>query len=222
MAKRSGGEGERGRLARLPPGRHGLSRDFVVANQRDRIAAGMIAVVAAEGYAAATVTKVVGAAGLSRRTFYNYYPDKAEAFADVYTQVTDFLCEAMAQAAAAERGWPAKVRAALGALLGSYAANPVLVGFTLVAPPAAGGEVAAAYRAFLARLLEVLGRERPKRTRTPPPAAEYGLIGGLAALIAAAADQGGAEALSGLLPEAVELVLTPYVGREAAAKAAQA
>jgi AcrR family transcriptional regulator len=220
MAKRSGGDGERGGLARLPPGRHGLSRDFVVANQRDRIAAGMIAVVVAEGYAAATVTKVVTAAGLSRRTFYNYYPDKAEAFADVYAQVTDFLCEAMAEAAAGERGWPAKVRAALGALLGCYAANPDLVGFTLVAPPAAGGEVAAGYREFLARLLEVLARGRPKRTRTPAPAAEYGLIGGLAALVVAAADQGGAQALAGLLPEALELVLTPYLGREAAAKAA--
>jgi hypothetical protein len=73
---------------------------------------------------------------------------------------------------------------------------------------------------FLAELLDVLGQGRPKRARTPSAAAAYGVVGGLAGLVAAATEEGGSEALVGLLPEAVELVLTPYLGREAAAKAA--
>jgi AcrR family transcriptional regulator len=218
---KGGSQGDSGQgLPRLPPGRHGLSREFVVKNQRDRITAGMIRVVVDRGYQAATVSQIVVAAGLSRRTFYNYFSDKETAYFDVYGQVTGFLLEAIAEAAEAERGWPAGVRAALAALLDTYAANPDLVAFTLVVPPAAGGEVAAAYRVFLQTLLDVLGQGRPKRARTPSAAAAYGVVGGLAGLVVAAAEEGGAEALGALLPEAVELVLTPYLGREAAAKAA--
>jgi AcrR family transcriptional regulator len=208
-------------LPRLPPGRHGLSREFVLENQRGRIAAGMIEVVVARGYVATTVSQVVAAAGLGRRTFYNLYSDKAEAFFDVYGQVTDFLAAAMIEAGAAEKGgWAATVRAELAALLDCLATNPDLVRFTLEAPQAAGGEVAAAYRSFLERLLLVIGEGRPKRAKRPPPAAEYGAIGGLTGLVVAAADA-GPEAIMGLLPEVTELVLTPYLGREAAAAASR-
>jgi AcrR family transcriptional regulator len=194
----------------------------VVENQRQRIAAGMIAVVVERGYAATTVTQVVAAAGVSRRTYYNYYGDKAEAFFDVYGQVTDFLVAAMGEAGEAEPGaWAARVRAELGALLGCFAANPALARFTLAAPPIAGGDVAKVQRAFLERLLGVLGEDRPKRTRRPPRAAEYGLMGGLAALIVGAVEADGAEALRALQPEVTELVLTPYLGREEAARLAR-
>jgi AcrR family transcriptional regulator len=218
-ASRSRGDKEGG-LPRLPPGRHGLSREFVVKNQRDRISSGMIQVVVDRGFQDASVTQIVTAAGVSRRTFYNYYSDKAEAFFEVYAEVTDFLCTAMAEAGEGRRGWPARVRAEIDTLLGALAANPDLVRFSLVAPPAAGGEVAAAYREFLQRLLAVLVEGRPTRVKKPAPAAEYGLVGGLAGLLVAAAERGGAKALEALGPDAVELVLTPYLGREAAAKAA--
>jgi AcrR family transcriptional regulator len=219
-AKRAEGN-EAGGLPRLPPGRHGLPREFVEENQRGRIAAGMIKVVVAEGYAAASVAKVIAAGSVSRRTFYNHYTDKETAYFDVYRQVVDFLIEAMGEARDDERGgWAAKVRAALAALLGAYSANPDLVRFTLVAPPAAGGEAAAAYREFLERVLALIGEGRPKRARRPLPAAEYGLVGGLAGLLVAAVEEGSGDALERLLPELTELVLTPYLGRAAAAKAA--
>jgi AcrR family transcriptional regulator len=193
----------------------------VVENQRQRIAAGMIRVVVESGYAAATVTRVGAAASVSRRTFYNYYGDLQEAFFDVYRQVTDFLLAAMAEAGEGEKGgWAARVRAKLGALLDCFSANPDLARFCLVAPPAAGGEVAAAYRDFLERLLASLREGQPKRARRPPAAAEYGLVGGMAALIVAAVESGGAESLDTLLPEVTELVLTPYLGREEAARLA--
>jgi AcrR family transcriptional regulator len=194
----------------------------VVENQRGRIAAGMIEVAVDEGYVAASVTQIVAAAGVSRRTFYNYYSDKAEAFFDVYTQVTDFLIEAMSEAGDAARGgWAAAVRAKVEALLDCFAENPDLVRFTFEVPQAAGGDVAAAYRAFLERLLELIGEGRPKRVRTPPPAAEYGIVGGLAALIVETLERGGAAAIQKLHPDAVELVLTPYLGRDAAARSSR-
>jgi AcrR family transcriptional regulator len=221
MASGEKGAEKSGGLPRLPPGRHGIPREVVVENQRQRIAAGMIAVVVERGYNATTVTQVVAAAGVSRRTFYNYYSDKGEAFFDVYRQVSDFLFEVMGEAGAAEKGgWAARVKAELGALLEALAANPDLARFCLGAPPAAGGEVGGVYRDFLVRLVEVLGDGRPKRARRPPPASEYGMAGGLAALILAASEKRGAKAFARLLPELTELVLAPYLGREEAARLA--
>ncbi len=60
-------------LHRLPPGRHGLPRDFVAQNQRDRLAAGTIAAVAERGYNETTIGDIAAAAGVSRRTFYVYF-----------------------------------------------------------------------------------------------------------------------------------------------------
>jgi AcrR family transcriptional regulator len=222
VARRKARSQEGAGLARLPPGRHGLAREFVVENQRGRIAAGMIAVVVEVGYAQATVSQVITAAGVSRRTFYNYYSNKADAFFDVYRQVTDFLCEVTEEAGRTERGWAARVRERLAALLDTYEANHDLVRFTLIAPQAAGGEAAAAYRGYLERLLALIGEGRPRSAKSPLPAAEYGLIGGFAGLLVAAVEEQGGRRIDDLLPEVTELVLTPYLGREAALKAARA
>jgi AcrR family transcriptional regulator len=221
VAERGGSKPKPG-LPRLPPGRHGLPREFVTQNQRDRIAGGMIQVVVELGYEGATVTHICAAAGVSRRTFYNYFGDKEEAFFEVYRQVTDFLCETMAAAGiGATGGWAARVEAELGALLACFSANPGLVKFCLVAPPEAGGKVAAAYREFLERLLAIIREGRPKRARKPTAAAEYGLVGGLAGLVVEAVEKDRADGLERLLPEVLELVLAPYLGRAAAVKAAR-
>jgi AcrR family transcriptional regulator len=219
---KSGGD-VAGGVPRLPPGRHGLPREFVAENQRQRIAAAVIEVMVTHGYNDANVMQIITAAGISRRTFYDYYDDKQEAFFDVYRQVVNFVVEAMEEAGRSRAGgWPAQVRSRLTTLLDVFAANPDLVRFCLVVPPAAGGEVAAAYRRFLEQILAVLREGWPKRAKQPPPAAEYGLVGGLAALIVERVEEGEEDGIKKLLPEVTELVLTPYLGREAAAQAASA
>jgi AcrR family transcriptional regulator len=215
------GGGEEG-LQRLPPGRHGLSREFVTRNQRDRLAAGMIATVAEQGYHGTTISQVAAAAGVSRRTFYSYFDSKEACFLDTFTLIEDHLVEVMGDAAETERGWSAKVRAQLAAMLEELAANPDLVRFALIAPPAAGGPFLDRYRAFLERLIGVVADERPSRSRQPNEGAELAMAGGLAALMVAKVNAGEGERLPELLPELVELMLTPYLGHERAAAQARA
>lgn len=59
---------------KLPPGRHGLPKDFVAANQLNRLLEGFAAAVAERGYPATTVTDVTLRAAVSRRTFYEHLP----------------------------------------------------------------------------------------------------------------------------------------------------
>ncbi|HEV7943190.1 MAG TPA: TetR/AcrR family transcriptional regulator [Solirubrobacteraceae bacterium] len=65
---------------RLPRGPHHLGRDGVVRNQRMRIHGAMVEAVAAHGYEGATVKRVIGLAGVSRRAFYEQFTDKRSCF----------------------------------------------------------------------------------------------------------------------------------------------
>jgi AcrR family transcriptional regulator len=205
-------------LPRLPPGRHGLSREFVEENQRDRLAAGIIAAVAERGYHETTISQIAAASGVSRRTFYSYFSSKEECYFDTYGVIASYLEEAMRSAAVSEEKWPRRVRAELGALLETFAANPDLVRFTLITPLTAGGLPAERYRAFLEQLVGILAAGRPDRPKTKQPSetAEYAMAAGLAAVVVSRVNAGDGEKLPDLLPDLVELVLTSYLGRKKA------
>lgn len=216
-ARRSAGEGG---LHRLPPGRHGLSRDFVVSNQRDRITAGMIAAVAERGFHETTISDISRASGVSRRTFYGYFSSKEDCFFATYDLVATHLLEAAATAADSQEEWPLRVRAALAGTLEFFAANPDLARFMVIAPPRAGEEVAGRYRESTARALAQLTIGMPDGVTLPPAAIQHALIGGMAGLVAHKVEAGEGERLAELLPDLVELFLAPYLGREAAARIA--
>ncbi|HET9677226.1 MAG TPA: TetR/AcrR family transcriptional regulator [Solirubrobacterales bacterium] len=222
MAERSHDEDQSPELARLPPGRHGLPREFVVSNQRGRLAAGTIAAVVEHGYHETTVTQIVQAAGVSRRTFYQYFGSKEECFVDTYRVVEDFLLGEMRDA-----GEDADCFDLLGARLGAglevFAANPDLALFLIAAPQSAGGEVLEHYRSLLGKLRELLkeGMDLERASHDPGPAVDDGLAGGIASLIVGAVRQGEGESLTARRDEIAELVLAPYLGRQAAAAAAR-
>jgi AcrR family transcriptional regulator len=211
--------GEAG-LPRLPPGRHGLSREFVVKNQRDRLAAGMIQVTAEHGYHDATITLIAAAAGVSRRTFYGYFDSKEDCFLAAYTMIAQHLVGAATEAAAKKESWPERVRAAIGAALAIFAANPDLARFMLIAPPRAGEPIAGRYHESAGRALALLSTGVPADVQAPSEAVQNAIIGGMAALVGRKVEAGEGEHLPELLPDLVELFLTPYVGRERAAREA--
>jgi AcrR family transcriptional regulator len=223
VKKQGGGGGTEGRLSRLPPGRHGLSREFVSQNQRDRISAAIIAAVAERGYRDAKVSDITAAAGLSRRTFYTYFTSKAECFFATFDMIADHLRLAAATAAEPYEEWPDRVRARLGAVLDVFAANPDLARYVLIAPPRAGDDIAARYRQAMDEVLAELLEGMPPElaANQPSRAAEHALIGGGAALVVRKVEAGGGDHLPDLLPDLVELTLTPFLGRDEALRLAR-
>jgi AcrR family transcriptional regulator len=210
------GEGEGG-LPRLPPGRHGLPRDFVVKNQRDRLVAGTIKAIAERGYHDATITDIAAAAGVSRRTFYTYFGSKEECFLATYEVIARHLLIAAAGAAGEKESWPERVSAAIAAALGTFAANPDLAHFMLIAPSRAGEPISTRYHQSAGRALELLSTGLPDDVQVPSQAVQYAVVGGMASLVARKVEAGEGERLPELLPDLVELFLTPYLGRERAA-----
>ena len=70
--------------ARLPRGRHGLSREEVVESQRGRLLRAMADAVADKGYAETSVAEVIARAGVSRETFYEQFSSKEDCFHDTF------------------------------------------------------------------------------------------------------------------------------------------
>ena len=63
----------------LPPGRHGLPREFVRANQRHRLLCGLASAVAEHGFRSTTIAHVTSNAAVSRRTFYEHFTSADDA-----------------------------------------------------------------------------------------------------------------------------------------------
>ncbi len=208
---------------RLPAGRHGLPREFVVQNQRERIVTALVDTVAERGYNATTVAHVTKAASVSRRTFYEHFADKEACFLAAYEMVADHIRASMQAAAAAFDEWPQKVRAALATMLRFLAGEPELARICMIEPVAAGGEIAARHRTSMQALVEILKAGRPEHAggRPLPEATEETLVGGIVSLIVREISAGRTEQLEALLPDLVELTLAPYVGPEQAERVAQ-
>jgi AcrR family transcriptional regulator len=210
-------------LGRLPPGRHGLPREFVTENQRNRLTAAMIAVVAEHGYHDATITQIAAAAGVSRRTFYGYFSSKEECFFDTYDVIAGHLRQRSREAAEQYTDWPDRAGAKLATLLEAFSSNPDLARFCLIAPARAGDRIAERYRRGIAEAYEEMAEGMPAEVveRAPSEAVQQSLIGGMAALLVEKVEAGEGEKLIDLLPDILEVFLAPYLGREEALEVAR-
>src|SRR5438105_14605752 len=124
-----------GVTAQLPSGRgrHRLPRAFVVANQRDRILDAIAHEVAHVGYPNVTVADVRRRAGVSSKTFYELFSDKADCFLAAYDAAIRLLMgHVSAVFEAMPTPTPQQGRAVLGAILELFAAEPDFARMCLV------------------------------------------------------------------------------------------
>ncbi|HET7418710.1 MAG TPA: TetR/AcrR family transcriptional regulator [Solirubrobacterales bacterium] len=219
----AGGKGERETLRRLPPGRHGLSREFVAQNQQERLIAGTLVAVADHGFRETTVTLISKESGVSRRTFYSYFDTKEECFLATFDLLEEHLLVAVREAPVSRPSWTAQVQARVAALLAVLGENPDLVRFALIAPPAAGGAVLERNRRLLERLVDAVVEGAPQSLAKGgvSEVEREAMAGSLSAVLAAAVEGDGGDQLDGAFPEVVELTLAPFVGRRRAMAAAQ-
>ncbi len=212
-------------LARLPPGRHGLPREFVVHNQRERLIAGLAEAIAENGYSGTTIAHITRHAAVSRRTFYEHFSSKDECFVAAYDTVMEELRERVSAAFEGAGDWPHAVKAGIGAMLEFLAAEPSLARLCMVEALVAGPVVVERYDAAIQSFVPYFqsGREGrpPEVLARLSPTTEEALVGGMVSLISRRIIAGKAEELEELLPDLVEFTLTPYVGSAEAAKLAQ-
>ncbi len=212
-------------LSRLPPGRHGLPREFVVHNQRERLIAGLAEAVAENGYAGTTIGHITRHAAVSRRTFYEHFASKDECFVVAYDTVMEQLSERVSEAFDEVDDWPHAVRAGIAAMLAFLSSEPNLARLCMVEALVAGPVVVDRYDAAIRSLVPYFeaGREgKPAKVlERLSPTTEEALVGGMVSLISRRIIAGRTTELEELLPDLVEFSLTPYIGSTEAAKVAR-
>src|SRR5919202_1779172 len=160
----------------LPRGPHNLTRDDVLASQRQRMTDAMAAAVAAKGYAATTVGDVVSGAGVSRKTFYEHFRDKEECFLAAFDAGVDALLQAIVAAEPDQPGWEGMLRARVRAYLETLAARPEFARTFMLEVFAAGpralerrAEVHERFAHLIADLYAQTEREFPELPAVPDP-----------------------------------------------------
>jgi AcrR family transcriptional regulator len=209
------------RASQLPGGRHGLSRSFVISNQRERMLAAVAAAVAERGYAALTVEDVVARAGVSRRTFYDQFAGKRDAFFAAYDASVQQAMLAAGTGFASSEHWPEQVRRGLDAFLAFLAEEEAFTRMAVLEMPLAGEQGherhlagRAGFELFLAPGAAMAG--------APVPAMMAKTVGsGIFELIHARVARGCTHELMELLPACVYHCTAPYLGLEAAVREAR-
>lgn len=206
----------------LPPGRHNFSRSFVEQNQRQRIIEAIIDVTSLAGFASMSIEDIIGTAGVSRRTFYDHFPSKEEAFLVALDTITAELLDSIRSAYEQADGFAAAVRDGLAAFLRFLADEPRYADVLIVEVLAAGPGPIARRNQVMNTFAELVrsGAERLPSRRHPPALAAETVIGGIGEVVFARVLEGRTAELPGLQSDLAYSLLLPFLGHEQAKREA--
>ena len=210
--------------SKLPRGPHALPQDVVIAHQRERLLAAAAAAMAEKGYAELTVRDLIDRAGVSRRTFYQIFDDKTECVLAAHERAFRQLSTVIVDACRAEADWPCRVAGAVRSALDFAVVSPneallVVVACHTASEPKLASRGHAAHEK-LGDLLRA-GRQQVDLAHQPPELTEQAVVGAAMAVVGARLLDGEVGKLPLLAPELTQIILTPYLGEEDAARVAQ-
>ena len=192
----------------------------MVSNQRERLLAATALVTARRGYAETTVAEIHDAAGVSRRTFYEHFANKEQAFLAAYDEVSQQLLRDVEGALADARSFAEGVTSCLAAFLEFVANEPTFAQLCIVEVLSAGPEALdrrnKTMRAF-AELVE-RGAALCVPDASPPALTAQTIVGGIYEVVYSRLVENRTDELPGLLPDLAFAVMLPYAGPAAAQK----
>lgn len=184
----------------------------MVEDQRRRLLDALADSIAERGYQATIVCHLTDSAGVSRRTFYDLFESKDDAFCIAHAEALVELGDAVRRVCMRQLQWPQKVRDGIDAAMRWMAAHPGRAGLIAVEPLTAGPHLGYCHDLLLARFGPDLAAGRSRSPVELPSNLEEMLLAGMCAIVATRLHEGRAASLPGLCPQLVELVLTPYLG----------
>ena len=210
----------------LPRGRHAAPREVVAESQRERVLVAMADAVAEKGYNNASVADVIERAGISRRSFYEHFANKEEAFLAAYDAGVGGLLDAIAEAedeaavgAAPDGGLLARAHAGTEVYLQLLADNPAFARTFLIEVLGAGPDALAhrdaVHERFAERMAQTFDAIAAQVPDLPRPNAYVfrAAVGAIHELVTDCLLKRGAEALPELLPAILEIELRLLSGR---------
>jgi TetR/AcrR family transcriptional regulator len=176
-----------GRFRRLPPGKHGLRRETVAANQRQRVFDAIVLLVARDGYSNMTLRQVASTSRVSRRYLPQLFRvvSKEQCFLWALDQIVRHAIANTNRAYRAEEDWQAKLTSGFGVFMGEVLDRPDAARVALVeafsAGPAAVRRMEAAAQEF-ERMLRSTYAASPERVQLHALTAK-GIVGGISRVV---------------------------------------
>jgi AcrR family transcriptional regulator len=198
----------------------------VLLSQRARLIEATINVVGSQGYAASTVGDIIGAAGVSRSTFYEQFRDKEGCFIAAYEEGAQSRFDSVIAAVRDRPGTVESLQTGIRAYLHGLVDAPAYARVSTVEILAAGAKAAAAREAVQERYAALLRKwhaeVRAEQPLVPEMPAEVFncAIGGVSDVVAGHVRSGNTETLPRLAPVIVTFLLNVAAvpaGRELAA-----
>jgi AcrR family transcriptional regulator len=204
--------------AGAPPPQGQSVRMHAVEAQRVRILWAAVRVASEHGADGVTASRVIEQAGVSRRTFYDLFSDRADCLRAATEHVVQLAGARAAAAYAAEIRWRDGLRAGLYALLEFFEQEPALARLCVVGTTPAGTAALKRRQEVLDRLARVLdaGRTPVPSPREMPPLTAEALVGGALAIVQARLLAAEPPPLTDLLNPLMSVILQPYLGRRVA------
>ncbi|HEX5762362.1 MAG TPA: TetR/AcrR family transcriptional regulator [Solirubrobacterales bacterium] len=211
------------RLSRLPGGRPLDASEVVAKSQRERILAAVTELVAENGYRGTTIEAIAKQARVALSTFYEHFEDKEGCFLAAFDDSVAAAREIFAELVDPESAWPERVATGLDLFVKMVVAEPARAKLCLVDAQAAGSTALGRYHEMLDSVAPTLreGRELNPRAAGLPDGLEGAIAGGLAWLVHQRLAADRLDELPALLPEMLQVTLTPYVGETEAGRAAE-
>lgn len=209
-------------ITQIPAAENGAI--FPLRTRRERLIGAMARVVSEEGYRAASVSKVVAAAGISRNSFYEHFANKEECFLAAYDAAVELAITRVQTAIAGAASREAAVEAGFAAFLDAAAREPELAWLCVVEVLAAGPRALARRDDAMRRFARFLDGYREEGAGDVPALMTEVVVGGTYEVIYARMLDREAAQLPLLLPDLMYVWLVPYVGvaRATAARVAVA
>jgi AcrR family transcriptional regulator len=202
---------------------------------RARMCSAAVALVGEVGYARMTVARVVRLSGSSQETFYKCFEDLDDCLLEAFEDALERIAGTVVPAYQRERKWPAKVRAAVAALLTFAEREPAVSTFVFVGALGAGPKVLACRMQALERLKvafehgideaggaggSVVAKSSPlSELREFSPLSAEGAVNGALGILHTRLLEGSPLArrpLSELAGPLTAMIVLPYVGHVAA------
>jgi AcrR family transcriptional regulator len=201
-------------MRRLPRGRHGLSREFVAQNQRERLLTAIAETLDQLGYDKTTVSSIGAHAHVSKSDFYRHFDSKDDCFIGAYDDAAERLREEVVTACVGRDDWADGVCAGIAAGLAWLACEPARANLLLVEGLRAGREVYERYLAALQSFVPLLRQGAPEDVVVPRPprATDEAVLGGMASLVARRVLAGETKQLAKFFPDVAQFALAPYLG----------
>jgi AcrR family transcriptional regulator len=201
-------------LAGAPIGRQRLSREQLLAFQREQVLSAATGVFAKRGYQQTTIDNIVTAAKGSVGSFYQRFEDKEHCFVGVFERIVDAGRARIAAAMEGSESWAEEAFLGLAELLAILVEEPLSARIVLIEAQTAGPGPTARYNELGDEAVAWLrrGRDEHPEAAMLPATFERSAVSGTAYFLHQRLLSSEPLSVDALLADTSQLILEPIVG----------